>query len=33
VVFLKIFGRCDVLEEHALHEFLHEEGRGIGDTA
>jgi hypothetical protein len=33
VVFLKIFGRCDFLEEHALHEFLHEEGRGIGDTA
>jgi hypothetical protein len=33
VMFLKICGRCDFLEEHALHEFLHEEGRGIGGTA
>ena len=24
VVFVKIRGRCDFLEEHALHEFLHE---------
>ena len=31
-VFLKICGRCDFLEEHALHEFLHEEGCGIGGT-
>ena len=27
VVFVNIFGRCDFLEEHALHGFLHEEGR------
>jgi hypothetical protein len=33
VVFLKIYGRCDFLEEHALHDFLHEERRGIGGTA
>ena len=33
VVFVKICGRCDFVEEHALHEFLHEEGRGIGGTA
>jgi hypothetical protein len=33
VVFVKVCGRCDLLEEHALHEFLHEEGRGIGGTA
>ena len=32
VVFLKICGRCDFLEEHALHEFLHEKRRGIGGT-
>jgi hypothetical protein len=33
VVFVKICGRCDFLEEHALHQFLHEEERGIGGTA
>jgi hypothetical protein len=33
VVFLKICGRCDSLEERALHVFLHEEWRGIGGTA
>ena len=33
VVFVKICGRCDFLEEHALHGFLHEKGRGIGAGA
>jgi hypothetical protein len=33
VMFLKICGRCDFLEEHALHEFLHEDGREIGAAA
>jgi hypothetical protein len=35
VVFVKVCGRCDFLEQHALHEFLHEheEGRGIGGAA
>ena len=27
VVFVKVCGRCDFLEQHALHKFLHEEGR------
>ena len=33
VVFAKICGRCDFLEKHALHGFLHEKGRGIGAAA
>jgi hypothetical protein len=33
VVFVKICGRCDFLEKHALHKFLHEERRGNGGTA
>jgi hypothetical protein len=33
VVFVKMFGRCDFLEERALHKFLHGEGRGMGDSA
>jgi hypothetical protein len=33
VMFLKICRRRDLLKEHALHEFLHEEGRGIGAAA
>jgi hypothetical protein len=33
VVFVKILGRCYFLEQHALHEFLHEEGCGNGGTA
>jgi hypothetical protein len=33
VMFLKICRRGDLVEEHALHEFLHEEGREIGGTA
>ena len=33
VVFAKICGRCDFLEKHALHGFLHEKGRGLGAAA
>jgi hypothetical protein len=33
VVFVKICGRCNLLEEHALHKFLREEGGGISGTA